>query len=160
MDFHFLHKAKTKDTFRWVTGWLIQKDGGWQIYSGGKFYSVEPHTICAFTGAYDINKTLVFEGDFAYNFYLKKAGAILWDSTAKKFVFNTSETEYGMRYIKRGNTVVIGSGYDIAKIAASIPDGVDRNMSSVLQECLKEENFEKYGSIELSDEYKRGGISI
>ena len=65
-----------------------------------------------------------------------------------------------MRHIKHGNTVVVGSAYDIPKIAANIPDGMDRNMTLILQECLKEENFEKYGSIELSNEYKMGGISI
>ena len=160
MDFHFLHKAKTKDTFRWVTGWLIQKDGGWQIYSGGKFYLVEPHTICVFTGANDINDTMVFEGDFVYNFLLKRTGVILWNNKFKRFVFSASDKEYNMRHIKHGNTVVVGSAYDITKIAANIPDGMDRNMTLILQECLKEENFEKYGSIELSNEYKMGGISL
>ena len=160
MDFHFLHKAKTKDTFGWVTGWLIQKDGGWQIYSGGKFYLVEPHTICVFTGANDINNTMVFEGDFVYNFLLKRTGVILWNNKFKRFVFSASDKEYNMRHIKHGNTVVVGSAYDIPKIASNIPDGMDRNMALILQECLKEENFEKYGSIELSNEYKMGGISI
>lgn len=160
MDFHFLHKAKTKDAFRWVTGWLIQKDGGWQIYSGGKFYTVEPHTICSFTGANDINNTMVFEGDFVYNFLLKRPGVVIWNNTAKRFVFSASDKEYSMRHIKHGNTIVIGSGYDIPKIAANIPEVMERSMASILQECLKEENFDKYGSIELSNEYKRGGISI
>jgi len=160
MEFHFLHKAKTKDTFRWITGWLIQKDGGWQIYSGGKFYAVEPYTICAFTGAYDLHRTMVFEGDFIYNFFLRKSAVMLWDNHRKRFVIQTTDMTLSLKHIKKGNTVVLGSAYDIPKIAAEIPEDTNRNSVSVLQECTKEENIKRFGSIALSNEYKTGGISL
>lgn len=160
MEFHFLHKAKTKDMFRWITGWLIQKDGGWQIFSGGKFYAVEPHTICAFTGAYDLHHTMIFEGDFIYNFRLRKSAVMLWDNHLKRFEIKTDNMSLSLMHIKQGNTVVLGSAYDIPKIAAEIPEGIDRNTASVLQECTKKENIKRFGSIKLSNEYKAGGILL
>lgn len=85
---------------------------------------------------------------------------MLWDNHLKRFEIKTDNMSLSLMHIKQGNTVVLGSAYDIPKIAAEIPEGIGRNTALVLQECTKEENIKKFGSIKLTNEYKSGGILL
>lgn len=76
---------------------------------------IKPNTLCRFTGKYDSNNQMIFEGDIIYNYtdYNDYYSTVEWDNNSFGFVIQDDEDKLWLYDVVE--CVVVGNIYDTVR---------------------------------------------
>lgn len=124
MEREIKFKAKRLDGKGWIEGCLIRSTAGikerayivdnFSSMSDYSVISVDPSTVCQFTGLKDKNGTPIYEGDIVIykDNNAERRGVIVWDNESIAFCF---EKGFFLCHFPSKNMVIVGNKFDKEK---------------------------------------------
>lgn len=124
MEREIKFKAKRLDGKGWIEGSLIRSTAGikerayivdnFSSMSDYSVISVDPSTVCQFTGLKDKNGTPIYEGDIVIykDNNAERRGVIVWDNESIAFCF---EKGFFLCHFPSKNMVIVGNKFDKEK---------------------------------------------
>lgn len=118
-----LFKAKSLTTGEWVEGSCVNVSNiHFYIFTGKldisngyldfEKYSVNPETVCQFTGRYDVNKKRIWENDIVKNIIDGDIYKCAWNSYNCEYELRNEKESFGLGYINPHSYEVVGNAID------------------------------------------------